>query len=122
MVFDISKVSGISGGFFEEEKTVGEGVDAEKVLVYRAYTEGLEGSEQESMPGKAFLVVRKNTIEVRTDRKLAELLREKYESVMESRYFGRGGIEVVLSGQFSDDEIYDLVRLSYNLTKEEARE
>ena len=37
---------------------------------------------------------------------------------MESRYFGRGGIEIVNSGQLKPDEIEDLVRLSYNLTKE----
>lgn len=67
---------------------------------------------------KVFLVVNKNTIEVRTDDKLAKLLREKYESVMESRYFGRGGIEIVLAGeQIPIDEIEDLVRLSYNLTE-----
>lgn len=68
--------------------------------------------------GKVFLVVHKNTIEVRTDANLQKLLMEKYESVMKSRYFGRGGIEVVLSGQLPEDEIYDLVRLSYNLTRE----
>ncbi|MBQ6320926.1 MmcQ/YjbR family DNA-binding protein [Candidatus Saccharibacteria bacterium] len=68
--------------------------------------------------GRAFVVANKNTIEVRTDEKLGKLLREKYESVMESRYFGRGGIEIVNSGQLKPDEIEDLVRLSYNLTKE----
>ena len=68
--------------------------------------------------GRAFLVDRGNTIEVRSERNLAGLLREKYESVMESRYFGKGGIEVVMSGQLSEDEMEDLVRLSYNLTKE----
>lgn len=67
--------------------------------------------------GKAFLVDRGKTIEVRTERNLANLLREKYESVMESRYFGKGGVEVVMSGQLADDEVADLVRLSYNLTK-----
>lgn len=67
---------------------------------------------------KVFLVENKNTIEVRTDFKLGKLLREKYESVMESRYFGRGGIEVVMSGQLEDSEIEDLIRLSYNLTVE----
>ena len=66
--------------------------------------------------GKAFLVVRKNTIEVRTDRKLSQLLQEKYESVMESRYFGRGGIEIVVSGQLDEKELADLVRLSYNMS------
>lgn len=67
---------------------------------------------------KSFLVQNKNTIEVRTDFKLGKLLREKYESVMESRYFGRGGIEIVMSGQLEDSEIEDLIRLSYNLSKE----
>ena len=67
---------------------------------------------------KVFLVENKNTIEVRTDFKLGKLLREKYESVMESRYFGRGGIEIVMSGQLEDSEIEDLIRLSYNLSKE----
>ena len=66
---------------------------------------------------KAFVVLNEDkTIEVRTDRNLSKLLQEKYESVMKSRYFGKGGIEIVLSGQIPQDEIYDLVRLSYNLT------
>lgn len=68
--------------------------------------------------GKAFLVVRLKTIEVRCDGRLGKTLREEYESVMESRYFGRGGIEIVPSGQLSEAEIADLVRLSYNLTQE----
>ena len=65
---------------------------------------------------KVFLVVNKNTIEVRTDQQLADTLKEKYESVMESRYFGRGGVEIVLAGQLGPDELADLIRLSYNLT------
>ncbi len=68
----------------------------------------------------AFLVVRPKTIEMRCDAKLGAMLREKYESVMESRYFGRGGIEVVPSGQLEEGELEDLVRLSYNLTKQKA--
>ena len=69
--------------------------------------------------GKAFVVLHEGkTIEVRTDGNLSKVLREKYESVMQSRYFGRGGIEIVLSGQISPDELYDLVRLSYNMTNE----
>ena len=67
---------------------------------------------------KAFLVDRKKTVEVRTDRNLSKLLREQYESVMISRYFGNGGIEIVMSGQIPLEEIYDMARLSYNLTKE----
>ena len=52
------------------------------------------------------------------DEKLGKFLREKYESVMESRYFGRGGIEIVMSGQLQENEVDDLVRLSYNLSKD----
>lgn len=69
--------------------------------------------------GKAFLIVRPKTLEVRCDNKLSRLLREQYETVMESRYFGRGGVEVVPSGQLEETEIEDLVRLSYNLTLQE---
>lgn len=99
---EIEKISGI-GEFEVERKTVGKGDDAEEIEVY------IKGE-------KAFLVMRKNTIEVRCDRKLAGVLREKYESVMESRYFGRGGVEVVNSGQLTSNELEDLIRLSYNLT------
>ena len=66
---------------------------------------------------KAFLIVNKNTIEFRTDDKLGKLLIDKYESVMKSRYFGRGGLEVVSSAdQLKENELADLIRLSYNLT------
>ncbi|MBQ3263507.1 hypothetical protein IJH06_00060 [Candidatus Saccharibacteria bacterium] len=95
MVFDISKVAGI-GEYIEK-------VEKERTLY-------LKGE-------KVFLVVNKNTIEVRTDVELKKLLIEKYESVMESRYFGRGGVEIVIAGkQLNNDELCDLVRLSYNLS------
>lgn len=94
MSFDVSAVSGI-----------GE---------YKESTE--DGAKVYSVNERAFLVVWPNTIEVRCDGNLAKLLTEKYESVMKSRYFGRGGIEIVISGQLNLDEINDLVRLSYNLT------
>ena len=64
----------------------------------------------------AFLVMHRNTIEIRCDQQLSENLKSKYESVMDSRYYGRGGIEVVLAGQLSPRELEDLIRLSYNLT------
>ena len=97
MVFDVSEVSGI-------KKFSGK-VEKEWTLFFREE--------------KVFLVVNKNTIEVRCDAKLGKLLREKYESVMESRYFGRGGIEIVMSGQLEKSEVEDLVRLSYNMSKAE---
>lgn len=94
MVPDLSKITGI--GEFSSKK------EKERELFLKK--------------DKVFLVVNKNTIEVRTDNKLARLLKEKYESVMDSRYFGHGGIEIVLAGQLKTDELEDLVRLSYNLT------
>ena len=67
---------------------------------------------------KPFLIVNKNTIEIRTDDKLGKLLANKYESVMASRYFGKGGIEIVRQAdQLKASELEDLIRLSYNLTK-----
>lgn len=67
--------------------------------------------------GRTFLVLHRNTIEIRCDEKLSNYLQSKYESVMESRYYGRGGIEIVLTNQLSQQEIEDLIRLSYNLTQ-----
>ena len=99
MVFDVSKINGI-GEYTEKTETLDE---KERTLYFK--------------DEKVFLVVNKNTVEFRTDDELRKLLVEKYESVMESRYFGRGGIEVVLAGgQLSDEELFDLVRLSYNLS------
>lgn len=105
----------------------GEMIALEKISGIGKWTERKHGEQGEDMvyevpAGKVFLVARPKTIEVRCDRMLARTLCEKYESVMTSRYFGRGGIEIVPSGQLSDEEVADLVRLSYNLTKELADE
>lgn len=94
MVFDLSEITGLGPCTEQKEKS--------RTLYLRG--------------DKVFLVTNKSTIEVRTDSRLAENLKEKYESVMESRYFGRGGIEIVLARQLSEQELADLIRLSYNLT------
>lgn len=94
MVFDISKINGINDFTTKKES----------------------GRELYCKGEQVFLVVNNNTIELRTDAKLGNLLKEKYESVMESRYFGRGGIEIVLANQLKDQELKDLIRLSYDLT------
>ncbi len=65
---------------------------------------------------KPFLIIRGKTIEMRCDRHLSKTLKEDYETVMTSRYFGRGGIEIVPTGQLQDAELADLIRLSYNMT------
>ncbi|MBO7560752.1 MmcQ/YjbR family DNA-binding protein [Candidatus Saccharibacteria bacterium] len=100
MEIDVKNISGI--GEFTEKVENGDDASKKRTLYF--------------VNDKAFLVVNKNTVEVRCDDKLAKVLREKYESVMESRYFGRGGIEIVTSGQLSAEEVDDLIRLSYNLT------
>lgn len=83
-----------------------------------AYTSKQEGDRTIYFKGnKAFFVVNKHTIEVRCDDQLSQHLEEQYESVMESRYFGRGGIEIVPTNQLSEQELADLIRLSYTLTK-----
>lgn len=94
MVSDVSQITGIGAYAVKEEKF--------RTLYQK--------------DGKTFLVVNKNTIEVRCDRELSHTLQEKYESVMQSRYFGKGGIEIVLTNQLSPQELEDLIRLSYDLT------
>ena len=76
----------------------------------RRKTERGEEILYEVPTGKVFLVDR--------GKKLGRKLREEYETVMESRYFGWGGIEIVMCGQLEEAEIEDLVRLSYNMTLE----
>ena len=100
MVPDISKITGI-GEYASKTEKVNENHERELFL---------KGE-------KVFLVINKNTIELRTDPELKKLLIEKYESVMESRYFGRGGVEIVIAGhQLENSELDDLIRLSYNLS------
>lgn len=94
MVPDVSKISGI--GEYNVKK------ESDRSIYFKN--------------SAAFLIINRNTIEVRCDARLSDKLKQEYESVMESRYFGRGGIEIVLAGQLKTDEIEDLVRLSYNLT------
>lgn len=98
-------------------------IDLKEVSGIGEWTEDKRGDDViHRVGGEAFLVVRPKTVEVRCDMKLGKVLQEKYESVMESRYFGRGGIEVVPSGQLEEGELEDLVRLSYNLTRQRAEE
>ena len=57
-------------------------------------------------------------LELRCDRKLGQTLQSRYESVMESRALGRNGIEIICSGQLSEDEIFDLIRHAYEVSAE----
>ena len=91
--------------------------DFSKINGINQYTEKTDNNRTlYQKDGKTFLVVNKNTIEVRCDELLSNNLKSKYESVMESRYYGHGGIEIVPTNQLSLQEIEDLIRLSYNMT------
>ncbi len=55
-------------------------------------------------------------ISLKCDPKLAELLREKYETVVPGFHLNKKHWNTIIcSGQLSQDEILDLARLSYNL-------
>ena len=75
-----------------------------------------------SCDDKIFLVVEEGTsplrIETRCDRKLSKLLQERYESVMQSRALGNNGIEIICSGQLTNEEVLDLIRHSFEISKE----
>lgn len=55
-------------------------------------------------------------ISLKCDPTLAEVLREKYESVMPGYHLNKKHWNtIVLSGQLSDEEVLDLINHSYNL-------
>lgn len=118
MVLDLSKISGI-GDFTTKVELIKKPVQHNQKSVKRNQNPAKHEKKRTIYykGDKAFLIENAHTIEVRCDDKLSQHLRSKYESVMESRYFGRGGIEIIPAGQLTSDEIADLIRLSYNLTK-----
>ena len=99
-------------GEVKEEMVEAEQGQGEKTL--RVLKREGEGEHE----GRIFLVVWEGTvplrIEVKCDEKLGKLLKGKYESVLDSKTLGRGGIEVICSGQLSDEEVVDLVKFSWN--------
>ena len=101
-------------------------VSEESVVEYLSQLDGVSERSQEQwrvfeFDGRVLLCIEKDTnplrIELRCDRKLSKTLQERYESVMESRALGRNGIEIICSGQLTDDEVIDLVRHAYEETK-----
>ena len=85
----------------------------EEVAVYKL------GSEK----GKMFALIQENSNPVRVSLKcdpgLAELLREKYETVLPGYHLNKKHWNTIIcSGQMSDEDFNDLVRLSYRLVTE----
>ena len=55
-------------------------------------------------------------VSLKCDPQLAEILREKYETVVPGYHLNKKHWNTIIcSGQLSDDEIKDLARLSYDL-------
>ena len=84
----------------------------EEVAVYKL------GSEK----GKMFALIQENSNPVRVSLKcdpgLAELLREKYETVLPGYHLNKKHWNtIVCTGQIPDDEFRDLIRHSYELVK-----
>ena len=75
---------------------------------------------KESNEGKLFALIADESkplrISLKCDPLLAVNLRDKYESVLPGYHLNKKHWNTILcTGQLSDDEIYDLIRLSYNL-------
>ncbi len=70
--------------------------------------------------GKIAAIVAEGTdplrVSLKCDPKLAELLREKYETVLPGYHLNKKHWNtIVCTGQLTNDEIFDLARLSYQL-------
>lgn len=80
------------------------------------------GNKEEN-DGKLFALIADGSkplrISLKCDPQLAENLREKYESVLPGHHLNKKHWNTIInSGQLSDDEIKDLMRLSYRLVTE----
>lgn len=75
---------------------------------------------RETGEGKLFAIIADGSkplrVSLKCDPKLAETLREKYESVLPGYHLNKKHWNTIIcSGQLDNDEIKDLARLSYNL-------
>jgi predicted DNA-binding protein (MmcQ/YjbR family) len=76
--------------------------------------------DKDKNEGKLFAIIADDSkplrVSLKCDPKLAETLREKYESVLPGYHLNKKHWNTIIcSGQLPDDEIRDLARLSYNL-------
>ena len=75
---------------------------------------------QEAGEGKLFAIIADESkplrVSLKCDPQLAELLRAKYETVLPGYHLNKKHWNTIIcTGQVPDDELQDLVRLSYNL-------
>lgn len=84
------------------------------------FGEGVAVYKIGSVEGKMFALIDEKSMPVRVslkcDPQLAELLREKYESVLPGYHLNKKHWNTIIcSGQLEEDELRDLVRHSYEL-------
>lgn len=75
-----------------------------------------------SLGGQIVAVLKNGTnpvcLSLRCDPNLAQLLRDKYESVLEGQNLNkRRFITILLTGQLTDDEVIDQIRHAYEETR-----
>ena len=90
----------------------------EEVAVYKVGHKDVPGQDE-----KMFALIAEGAsplrVSVKCDPQLAVLLREKYETVVPGHHLNKKHWNTLIcSGQLSDEEIKDFVRLSYRLVTE----
>lgn len=81
--------------------------------------------DKEAGDGKLFAIIADGSkplrISLKCDPQLAKVLREKYESVLPGHHLNKNHWNTIIcSGQLGDDEVKDLIRLSYRLVTEDS--
>lgn len=79
-----------------------------------------KAGDPQAKEGKLFAIIADDSkplrVSLKCDPQLAETLRERYESVLPGYHLNKKHWNTILcTGQLTDDEIYDLARLSYEL-------
>jgi predicted DNA-binding protein (MmcQ/YjbR family) len=82
-------------------------------------------SHKETGEGKLFAIIADGSnplrISLKCDPQLAELLRDKYESIIPGYHLNKKHWNTIIcSGQVPDGELKDLIRLSYRLVNGDA--
>lgn len=82
-----------------------------------------EGTAVYKLNDKMFALIAEGSdplrLSLKCDPKLAEILRERYETVMPGYHLNKKHWNtIILTGQLADDEVKDLIRHSYELVKD----
>lgn len=82
-----------------------------------------KAGDKQTREGKLFAIIADESdplrVSLKCDPQLAATLRERYESVLPGYHLNKKHWNTILcTGQLTNDEIFDLVRLSYRLVTE----